>query len=195
MARSSSLPNRFSKLEKEASLVLEKWEEFVRELEKCCVTKGEKVTRVNTAMLRRICSRLPYYFTNKNLKNLFSFYLTVVDHPSFGSISRYMESLYLSKDFEFFKNLKPTDVARYTRYYIRRQKKKIDIKYLPYLLKQARLIKIRIYLRIKRAKETNPSLSNEEAFELVKNKYRSLVKSLGLKQRVRKKVSDLSELF
>jgi len=176
-----------SKLKKDISSVLRKWEKFVKELEKHCLTKGENTTRVNASILRYVCSCLPHYFTNKNLKNLFGFYLTSVEHPNFGSIARYIESLYLSKDFKFFRNLKPVDAARYTRYYMGKQGKKIDIKYLPYLLKQARLIKMRIYLRIRRAKGDNLEISDEEAFDLVKNRYKLLVKNLKSEEKTSKK--------
>ena len=188
------MKTREVKQKKDISNILEKWELFVKELEKQCIDIKDDKRRVDFHLLRYVCSCLIQYFSHKNLRNLFGFYLTSAMHPNLGTIQNYMESLYLSKDFEFFKNLKPIDAARYARFYLGKNKQKIDIRYLPYLIKHARLIKLRIYARIKRTKD-KLGLSFEEAFKLVKEKHTSAKKPSLRKRKKLTNQIDLSQFF
>jgi len=107
-----------------------------------------------------------------NGKNLFVYYLFCFNHNQFEKFHKYFESLYLSKDYKFFKNLRPIDAARYARFYLGRKGTKIDLRFLPALIKHARKVKKNIIDRIRYQIKLNPLLSNEEAFEIVKKNYK-----------------------
>lgn len=143
---------------------------------------GEETNRVfanaptrRSAMiaLRRACYTLSETVSDPMVRGLLGFYIACFTNRSrFETFERYLESLYLSRDYEFFRNLKPVEAARYARLYLSRKGTRINLKYFPMLIRIARRVKKRILDRMGYRMRRNPLLPPESAFEEVQADYR-----------------------
>lgn len=166
-----------------------------------------KIERSKGAEKRRFQTKLRYsvkqfleLLPKVKSRNLFVYYLFCFAHDEFEKFHRYFEALYFSKDYYFYKSLRPIDVARYARYYLGRRNIWSDLKFLPALIKHARLVKNRIRERMRYQMKLNPFIGWEEAFELVKKNYeeKRKVPKLGVKIKdlaiISKREKELIEL-
>ncbi|MEM5855418.1 MAG: hypothetical protein QW472_03845 [Candidatus Aenigmatarchaeota archaeon] len=108
-------------------------------------------------------------------------YITALFDQFYGKqvskISNYMYRLYLSKDYEYFRKLRPIDVVRYVRFYFGKSKHYIPFRFVPYLLKEARRIKMSIYNRIQYyIKKEGYFIDKAQAFEMIKEKSETKLK-------------------
>lgn len=133
-------------------------------------------------------------FKNRNILKSFAYYFYLYAYGSFAvKIKTYMKSLYLSKDYENFKKLRPIEVVRMVRFYLGKKGTKIPLNLTPFLLKSARLIKYNITAQIKYRQKKNPLLPEEVLFEELKEKHMKHQPSRKTKRTKRKKtISPLS---
>lgn len=125
-----------------------------------------------TFLMKKIAQNFIKSFRNKKGAYI---YITALFDQFYGKqvskISNYMYRLYLSKDYEYFKRLRPIDVVRYVRFYFGKSRHYIPFRFVPYLLKEARRIKISIYNRIQYyIKKEGYFIDKAQAFEMIKEK-------------------------
>ncbi|MEM5855563.1 MAG: hypothetical protein QW472_04585 [Candidatus Aenigmatarchaeota archaeon] len=125
-----------------------------------------------TFLMKKIAQNFIESFRDK--KGVY-IYITALFDQFYGKqvskISNYMYRLYLSKDYEYFRKLRPVDVVRYVRFYFGKSKHYIPFRFVPYLLKEARRIKMSIYNRIQYyIKKEGYFIDKAQAFEMIKEK-------------------------
>lgn len=125
-----------------------------------------------TFLMKKIAQNFIESFRNKKGAYI---YITALFDQFYGKqvskISNYMYRLYLSKDYEYFKKLRPIDVVRYVRFYFGKSKHYIPFRFVPYLLKEARRIKMSIYNRIQYyIKKEGYFIDKAQAFEIIKER-------------------------
>lgn len=131
-----------------------------------------------TFLMKKIAQNFIESFRDK--KGVY-IYITALFDQFYGKqvskISNYMYRLYLSKDYEYFRKLRPIDVVRYVRFYFGKSKHYIPFRFVPYLLKEARRIKMSIYNRIQYyIKKEGYFIDKAQAFEMIKEKSETKLK-------------------
>lgn len=157
-----------SELEQRACLLSKELVEVIESI----INSKELNLGQKTFMIRKIAQSFVDSFKRKRYIYIYlNSLLSQIYGKRASKIHNYMYQLYLSKNYTYFRKLRPIDVVRFVRLYFGKKGQGIPFKLVPFLIKEARKIKVSIYSRISYyVKKENYFIDKAQAFEIIKER-------------------------